>query len=74
MKKTLGILLAAGSLWANISMAANPPEVRVAYSGGSQVLMLAKADGSLDKALHSQVKWVQVASGADALNYFQQCD
>jgi hypothetical protein len=70
MKKTLGILLAAGSLWANIGMAANPPEVRVAYSGGSQVLMLAKADGSLDKALHSQVKWVQFASGADALNYF----
>jgi taurine transport system substrate-binding protein len=28
MKKTLGILLAAGSLWANISMAATPPEVR----------------------------------------------
>ena len=45
-------------------------KVRVAYSGGSQVLMLAKADGSLDKALHSQVKWVQFASGADALNYF----
>ncbi len=32
--------------------------------------MLAKADGSLDKALNSKVKWVQFASGADALTYF----
>jgi taurine transport system substrate-binding protein len=51
MKKSLCVLLAAGSLWANISFAETPAEVRVAYSGGSQVLMLAKADGSLDKAL-----------------------
>ena len=47
-----------------------PQEVRIAYSGGSQVLMLAKADGSLDKALGAPVKWVQFASGADALTYF----
>ncbi len=53
-----------------MSFADSPAEVRVAYSGGSQVLMLAKADGSLDKALNSKVKWVQFASGADALNYF----
>lgn len=70
MKKSLCLLLAAGGLWANFSYAENPAEVRVAFSGGSQVLMLAKADGSLDKALHSKVKWVQFASGADALNYF----
>ncbi len=47
-----------------------PPEVRVAFSGGSQVLVLAKADGSLEKALGTPVKWVQFASGADALSYF----
>ena len=70
MKKSLCVLLAAGGLWVNTSFAETPAEVRVAYSGGSQVLMLAKADGSLDNALHSKVKWVQFASGADALNYF----
>ncbi|GAA3590679.1 taurine ABC transporter substrate-binding protein [Gibbsiella greigii] len=71
MKKNLSMLLIAGSLWATASQAETPPaEVRVAYSGGSQVLMLAKADGSLDKALNSKVKWVQFASGADALSYF----
>ena len=70
MKKILCLFLAAGSLWVNVSFADTPAEVRVAYSGGSQVLMLAKADGSLDKALNSKVKWVQFASGADALNYF----
>lgn len=70
MKKSLCLLLAAGSLWLNTSVAATPAEVRVAYSGGSQVLMLAKADGSLDKALNTKVQWVQFASGADALSYF----
>lgn len=70
MKKILCLFLAAGSLWVNVCFADTPAEVRVAYSGGSQVLMLAKADGSLDKALNSKVKWVQFASGADALNYF----
>lgn len=70
MNKSLCVLLAAGGLWVNSSFAETPAEVRVAYSGGSQVLMLAKADGSLDKALNSKVKWVQFASGADALNYF----
>lgn len=70
MNKSLCVLLAAGGLWVNSSFAETPTEVRVAYSGGSQVLMLAKADGSLDKALNSKVKWVQFASGADALNYF----
>ena len=67
MNKSLCVLLAAGGLWVNSSFAETPAEVRVAYSGGSQVLMLAKADGSLDKALNSKVKWVQFASGADAL-------
>ncbi|MBS0848125.1 glycine betaine ABC transporter substrate-binding protein [Citrobacter sp. JGM124] len=70
MNKKLSLLLVASSLWASVGIAATPSEVRVAYSGGSQVLLLAKADGSLDKALHSPVKWVQFASGADALNYF----
>ncbi len=70
MKKSLCLLIAAGGLWASASFAQTPPEVRVAYSGGSQVLMLAKADGSLDNALNSKVKWVQFASGADALSYF----
>ncbi|UGS41042.1 glycine betaine ABC transporter substrate-binding protein [Pseudocitrobacter corydidari] len=70
MKKGLVFLLAAGSFWVNSTFADTPSEVRVAYSGGSQVLMLAKADGSLDKALNSKVKWVQFASGADALTYF----
>ena len=70
MKKSLVFLLAAGSFWVNSTFADTPSEVRVAYSGGSQVLMLAKADGSLDKALNSKVKWVQFASGADALTYF----
>ncbi|WP_233149082.1 taurine ABC transporter substrate-binding protein [Shimwellia pseudoproteus] len=60
----------SASLWAIASQAAVPPEVRIAYSGGSQVIMLAKADGTLEKALHTNVKWVQFASGADALNYF----
>ncbi|WP_058911670.1 ABC transporter substrate-binding protein [Entomohabitans teleogrylli] len=69
MKKHLCLLLAAASLWANISRAQTPPEVRVAY-GSSQILLLAKADGSLDKALNSKVKWVQFGSGADALNFF----
>ena len=70
MKKKFSLLLVAASLWANASIAATPDEVRIAYSGGSQVLMLAKADGSLEKALNSPVKWVQFASGADALSYF----
>ncbi|AHG21364.2 taurine ABC transporter substrate-binding protein [Chania multitudinisentens RB-25] len=47
-----------------------PSEVRVAYGGSSQVLVLAKVDGSLEKALNTKVKWVQFATGADALGYF----
>jgi len=34
MKKSLCLLLAAGSLWSQISFAATPEEVRIAYSGG----------------------------------------
>lgn len=71
MKKSLALILTAASLWSSASWSADlPAEVRVAYSGGSQVLMLAKADGSLDKALGTKVRWVQFASGADALTYF----
>ncbi|WP_416414544.1 glycine betaine ABC transporter substrate-binding protein [Pantoea sp. App145] len=65
----MGFLLAV-SLVSNISYAALPQQVRIAYSGGSQVIILAKADGSLDKAFGTKVQWVQFASGADALNYF----
>ncbi|MBJ7220300.1 MULTISPECIES: taurine ABC transporter substrate-binding protein [unclassified Brenneria] len=61
------LLFIATSAWAAEN---KPDEVRVAYSGGSQVLVLSKADGSLEKALGTPVKWVQFASGADALNYF----
>lgn len=39
MNKSLCVLLAAGGLWVNSSFAETPAEVRVAYSGGSQVLM-----------------------------------
>ncbi|WP_213991844.1 glycine betaine ABC transporter substrate-binding protein [Sodalis sp. dw_96] len=73
MRKTLSLLLGAGSLLISLSAAygaAVPDEVRVAYSGGSQVLLLAKADGTLEKTLGTKVKWVQFATGADALNYF----
>ncbi|WP_051937323.1 glycine betaine ABC transporter substrate-binding protein [Erwinia sp. 9145] len=71
MNKHLILLLATASLWSSLSQSADKPEeVRVAYSGGSQVIMLAKADGSLEKELGSKVKWVQFASGADALSYF----
>lgn len=70
MKKGLCFILAASSFWISQTFADTPEEVRIAYSGGSQVLMLAKADGSLDKALNSKVKWVQFGSGADVLNYF----
>lgn len=69
MKKHIGLLFAA-TLLSGTTLAAAPDEVRIAYSGGSQVIMLAKADGSLDKALGTKVKWVQFASGADALSYF----
>ena len=71
MHKHLVVALSTVMLWSGVTWANPvPEEVRVAYSGGSQVLMLAKADGSLDKALGTKVKWVQFASGADALNYF----
>lgn len=73
MRKIITAALGAASLVMTLSQsyaAALPDEVRIAYSGGSQVLMLAKADGSLEKALGTKVKWVQFASGADALNYF----
>ncbi len=73
MRKIMTAALGAASWLISLSpalAAAVPDEVRIAYSGGSQVLMLAKADGSLEKALGTKVKWVQFASGADALSYF----
>ncbi len=73
MHKIMTAMLGAAGLIMTLSAAqaaAVPDEVRVAYSGGSQVLLLSKVDGSLEKALGTKVKWVQFASGADALNYF----
>ncbi|WP_413723874.1 glycine betaine ABC transporter substrate-binding protein [Sodalis sp. RH16] len=73
MRKIVSLLLGAGSVLMSLSAAygaAVPDEVRIAYSGGSQVLLLAKVDGSLEKTLGTKVKWVQFATGADALNYF----
>src|SRR5476649_1072244 len=73
MRKLITAALgAAGFLFtlAPAHAAAVPDEVRIAYSGGSQVILLAKVDGTLEKALGTKVKWVQFASGADALNFF----
>lgn len=47
-----------------------PAEVRVAYSGGAQLIVNAKVDGSLAKAFGAPVKWVQFASGGDVLTLF----
>jgi taurine transport system substrate-binding protein len=47
-----------------------PAEVRIAYSGGAQLIVNAKVDGSLEKAFGVPVKWVQYASGADVLPLF----
>ncbi|OZI31176.1 taurine ABC transporter substrate-binding protein [Bordetella genomosp. 10] len=47
-----------------------PKEVRIAYSGGAQLIVNAKVDGSLEKALGVPVKWVQFGTGADVLNLF----
>src|SRR6266702_1160225 len=70
-KIVLGVIVTGAAGLFGLARAADvPPEVRVAYSGGSQVLVLAKADGSLEKALGTHVKWVQFASGADVLNLF----
>lgn len=74
MLKAITIFLGSISLFSlSLSVLANEPlpdEVRVAYGGSSQVLVLAKVDGSLEKALNTRVKWVQFATGADALGYF----
>lgn len=47
-----------------------PKEVRIAYSGGAQLIVNAKVDGSLEKAFGVPVKWVQFGTGADVLNLF----
>ena len=47
-----------------------PPEVRLAWAGAPRVWVLARADGSFDKAFHTQVRWVQFATGADVLALF----
>ncbi len=73
MRKIMTAILGAAGVLVTLAQAhaaALPDEVRIAYSGGSQVILLAKKDGSLEKALGTHVKWVQFASGADALNFF----
>jgi taurine transport system substrate-binding protein len=47
-----------------------PSEVRIAYSGGAQLIVNAKVDQSLEKAFGTKVKWVQFGTGADVLNLF----
>ncbi|KAF1046017.1 taurine ABC transporter substrate-binding protein [Xylophilus sp.] len=74
MKKPLRAWLAAG-IAALFSVAASaaeplPSEVRIAYSGGAQLIVNAKVDGSLARALGVPVKWVQFGTGADVLNLF----
>ncbi|KAI3593211.1 ABC transporter, substrate-binding protein (cluster 10, nitrate/sulfonate/bicarbonate) [Cupriavidus sp. U2] len=73
MHKSLQILLFSGlALAMSIGNAAEPlpKEVRIAYSGGAQLIVNAKVDGSLEKALGAPVKWVQFGTGADVLNLF----
>jgi taurine transport system substrate-binding protein len=47
-----------------------PPEVRLAWAGAPRVWVLARADGSFDKAFGTKVRWVQFATGADVLALF----
>ncbi|MGV6876328.1 taurine ABC transporter substrate-binding protein [Pseudochelatococcus sp. B33] len=47
-----------------------PSEVRITYSGGAQLIVNAKVDGSLEQAFGVPVKWIQFASGADVLPLF----
>lgn len=73
MHKLIKTLLGAAGIIFTLApahAAAVPAEVRIAYSGGSQVILLSKVDGTLEQTLGTKVKWVQFASGADALNYF----
>ncbi|HXZ09870.1 MAG TPA: glycine betaine ABC transporter substrate-binding protein [Paraburkholderia sp.] len=47
-----------------------PAEVRLAWAGAPRVWVLARADGSFDKAFGTKVRWVQFATGADVLALF----
>ncbi|MDR1828698.1 MAG: ABC transporter substrate-binding protein [Methylobacteriaceae bacterium] len=47
-----------------------PEEVRFAWAGAPRIWVLAKEDGSFEKALGVRVKWVQFGSGADVLTLF----
>lgn len=73
MQKSIRALLFSGLvLAASLASAVEPlpKEVRIAYSGGAQLIVNAKADGSLEKALGVPVKWVRFGTGADVLNLF----
>jgi taurine transport system substrate-binding protein len=62
------LILAATAVCSAAAGAADlPKEVRITYSGGAQLIVQAKADGSLEKAFGTPVKWVQFATGADVL-------
>jgi len=66
------LLLTGFTALASYSHAAEPlpKEVRITYSGGAQLIVNAKVDGSLEKAFGVPVKWVQFGTGADVLNLF----
>jgi taurine transport system substrate-binding protein len=56
---------------ASVAHAENvPAEVRLAWAGAPRVWVLARADGSFDKAFGTKVRWVQFATGADVLALF----
>ncbi|MGO4331427.1 glycine betaine ABC transporter substrate-binding protein [Cupriavidus sp. 2TAF22] len=69
LKAVIAASLAAGMFGAH-AQSAIPQEVRVAYSGGAQLIVNAKVDHSLEKAFGTKVKWIQFATGADVLNLF----
>lgn len=70
MKFTHLFALSALAFSAAVSAQNLPKEVRIAYSGGAQLIVNAKVDGSLEKALGVPVKWVQFGTGSDVLNLF----
>jgi taurine transport system substrate-binding protein len=61
-----GLMLTTAHAWAEPV----PSEVRLAWAGAPRVWVLAKADGSFDKAFGTKVRWIQFATGADVLALF----
>ena len=65
---SLALTLGGGALNAHAEDV--PAEVRLAWAGAPRVWVLARADGSFDKAFGTKVRWVQFATGADVLALF----